>query len=150
MDDPLDVMAVIKKQSPVPVTLINTRDCFAYDLMYTEEILNLGKGRENVIKKEYYFDPSVEGGFPQNYKQTMGYDSKTDMKDINNLKVGVTCYENFFSHEEMDEMEHLIEETEQKSLRDEFLPMTAQKTFTGTTLKRTKFFFGYRYMWTRT
>jgi hypothetical protein len=28
--------------------------------------------------------------------------------------------------------------------------MTAQKTFSGNYLKRTKFFFGYRYMWTRT
>ena len=28
--------------------------------------------------------------------------------------------------------------------------MTAQKTFTGQNLKRTKFFFGYRYMWTKT
>lgn len=35
------------------------------------------------------------------------------MSDINNLKVGVTCYENFYSHKEMDEMEKLIEETEQ-------------------------------------
>jgi hypothetical protein len=134
----------------VPVTLINTRDCFAFDLKFTEEVLDLGKGREKVIKKEYFFDPSIEDGFPQNFKQTMGYNSKTDMKYINNLKVGVTCYENFYSHKEMDEMEKLIEQTEEQSLRDEFLPMTAQKTFTGQTLKRTKFFFGYRYMWTRT
>jgi len=28
--------------------------------------------------------------------------------------------------------------------------MTAQKTFAGGILKRTKFFFGYRYMWTKT
>jgi len=27
--------------------------------------------------------------------------------------------------------------------------MTSQKTFQGQTLKRTKFFFGYRYMWTK-
>ena len=47
------------------------------------------------------------------------------MKDINNLKVGVTSYENFYSPEEMDNMEKLIEETEEMSLRDEFLPMTA-------------------------
>ena len=50
----------------------------------------------------------------------------------------------------MDEMEKLVEVTEEQSFRDEFLPMTAQKTFTGLALKRTKFFFGYRYMWTRT
>ena len=72
------------------------------------------------------------------------------MKDIDNLMVGVTCYENFFSPEELDEIESLIEQTEERSLDDQFLPMTAQKTFTGTTLKRTKFFFGYRYMWTKT
>ena len=80
--------------------------------MYTEEILNLGPGRENVIKKEYYFDPSIEEGYPKNFKQTMGYNSSTDMKDISNLKVGVTCYENFYTHAQMNEMEKLVEETE--------------------------------------
>ena len=72
------------------------------------------------------------------------------MSDINNLKVGVTCYENFYTPKEMDDLEKNIEETEKQSFDDVFLPMTAQKTFTGNTLKRTKFFFGYRYMWTRT
>lgn len=55
----------------------------------------------------------------------MGFNSKTDMKSINNLKVGVTCYENFYSHEEMNELEKLIEKTEEKSFNNEFLPMTA-------------------------
>ena len=123
--DPLDIMNQIRKTGPVPVTLINTRDCFAYDLKYTEEVLNLGPGREKVIKKEYYFDPSIEGGFPPNFKHTLGFNNSTDMKDINNLKVGVTCYENFYSHEEMNAMESNIENTEQESIRDEFLPMTA-------------------------
>lgn len=31
------------------------------------------------------------------------------MKNVENLKVGVTCYENFFSADELDEMESLIE-----------------------------------------
>jgi hypothetical protein len=47
-------------------------------------------------------------------------------------------------------MEQNVEDTEKRSLDNTFLPMTAQKTFSGNTLKRTKFFFGYRYMWTRT
>lgn len=47
-------------------------------------------------------------------------------------------------------MEQNVEDTEKRSLDNTFLPMTAQKTFSGYTLKRTKFFFGYRYMWTRT
>ena len=52
------------------MTLINTRDCFAYDLKFTEEVLDVGNGRDKVIKKEYYFDP--EAGFPENLKQVMG------------------------------------------------------------------------------
>lgn len=150
VDDPLDIFTFLKKQGPVPITLINTRDCFAYDLFIKEEKLDLGKGRENVVKKTYYFDPAIEGGYPQNYKHTLGLNDKANMSDLENLKVGVTCYENFFTNAEMNNMENQVEETEQKSIRDEFLPMTAQKTFTGVTLKRTKFFFGYRYMWTKT
>jgi len=65
--DPIDVIPHLKKNLPVPVTLINTRDCFAYDLKCTNEILNLGKGRENVVKKEYYFDPTTPNSYPANF-----------------------------------------------------------------------------------
>ena len=47
------------------------------------------------------------------------------MTDINNLKVGVTCYENFYTSKEMDEIENLIEKTEERSCKDVYLPMTA-------------------------
>ena len=72
------------------------------------------------------------------------------MKNINHLKVGVTNYLNVFTHQEMNKLEKEVEDTESKSLNDAFLPMTAQKTYTGQNLKRTKFFFGYRYIWTKT
>lgn len=85
LTDPIEISSLLRKASPVPVTLINTRDCFAYDLKYSEEVVNLGKGRENVIKKVYYFDPDIDQGFPANFKQTMGYTQKTNMKDIKNL-----------------------------------------------------------------
>ena len=111
---------------PVPITLINTRDCFAYDLKYTEEVLNLGPGRENVVKKEYYFDPAIAGGYPENLKTVLGLADDADMTDINNLKIGVTCFENFYTHEQMEEMEKLIEQTEERSLKEQFLPMTDQ------------------------
>jgi hypothetical protein len=80
----------------------------------------------------------------------VGLSRETDLNDIENLRVGVTTYEDFYSNEEMKNMERCIEETEKSSLMNTYLPMTAQKTFTGSTLKRTKFFFGYRYMWTKT
>lgn len=66
--DPIDIDGYLIKNGPIPVTLINTRDCFAYDLKYTEEVLNLGEGREKVIKKEYYFDPEIVNGYPSNFK----------------------------------------------------------------------------------
>lgn len=53
------------------------------------------------------------------------------MTDIENLKIGVTCYENFFSHKELQEIEKNVEITEEKSLKDTYLPMTAQMTYTG-------------------
>lgn len=33
--------------------------------------------------------------------------------------------------------------------KDKFLQMTVQPSIVSTKIKRTKFFFGYRYMWTR-
>ena len=110
-------MSILKKGGSVPITLINTRDCFAYDLKYTEEILELA-GRKGVIKKEYHFDPDINDAYPENFKQVLGYGQDTDMKDVNNLKVGVTCYENFFSPEELNSIESQIEETENRSLDD--------------------------------
>lgn len=56
--DPLDIFSFLRKGGSVPVTLINTRDCFAYDLNYTEEILDCD--RPNVVKKEYYFNPDID------------------------------------------------------------------------------------------
>lgn len=41
----------------VPVTLIDTRDCFAFDLLAKEEVVDMGPDRRKVIKKTYYFDP---------------------------------------------------------------------------------------------
>jgi hypothetical protein len=84
-----------------------------YDLYVKETHLNLGTNRENVIKKEFYFTPEC---IPENYRQVIGLPKDTDMKNVENLRVGVTTYENFYSNEEMKNMEIQIEETEQKSL----------------------------------
>lgn len=35
------------------------------------------------------------------------------MKNIENLKIGVTCYENFWSNKELNKIEKLVEKTEQ-------------------------------------
>lgn len=65
--DPIDICSGLKKNLPIPITLINTRDCFAYDLKCVETKVNMGPGRENVIKREWMFDPSIDDGYPANY-----------------------------------------------------------------------------------
>jgi len=62
----------------------------------------MGPGRENVIQKEWIFDPSIEDGYPENFKQVLGLPKNADMKNPENLKVGVTSYENFWTQKEMD------------------------------------------------
>jgi hypothetical protein len=90
------------------------------------------------LRKEFFFE---ETNVPANF-----YKFKTNKDDF---RVGVVTYENFFTHEELKEIEKEIEKTEELSLKDAYLPETAQKTLSGDKLKRTKFFFGSRYMWTR-
>jgi hypothetical protein len=115
----------LKRNAPIPVTLINTRDSFAFDLKFIETKVNLGEGRENVLKKEYHFDPNIDFCYPDNFKKVLGMSLNTDMKNIENLKIGVTCYENFWSNKELDKIEKMVEKTEKQSLNDGFLPMTA-------------------------
>jgi hypothetical protein len=146
-DSPVEILGQLKNSFPTPLTLINTRDCFVNDLHLKETLIDMGDGRSQVIKREFFFNPET---VPDNYRQVVGAQKDFDVTKVENLRVGVTTYENFYSDAEMKNMESCIEETEMKSLQNTYLPMTAQKTFSGNILKRTKFFFGYRYMWTKT
>jgi len=121
---------------PNPMYVISTRDCFVFDLIVKSEIFEF-EGRK-ILKKEFFFH---ENNIPANF-----YKFQTDK---NELRVGVVTYENFYTSDELDELENCVERTEEYSLKDAFLPETAQKTFSGDKIKRTKFFFGSRYMWTK-
>ena len=54
-ENPNEILGQLAGSLPIPLTLINTRDCFVHDLYVKETPLNMGKGRENVIKREYFF-----------------------------------------------------------------------------------------------
>ena len=120
----------------LPMYVISTRDCFVFDLEVKEDIIEFENRK--IIKKEYFFD---KNNFPSNFPKF-----KSSPEDY---RVGIVTYQDFFSHEEICELENLTEKTEEFSLREVYLPETAQKTFSGEKLKRTKFFFGARYMWTK-
>lgn len=63
-------------------------------------------------------------------------------------RVGLTAYHSFFSEDELTSIESLCQEIQEKAEKNEFLPMTSQKTYQGNILSRTKHFFNARYLWT--
>ena len=111
-------MQQLAKATPTPITLISTRDCFVYNLHVKETVTNLGKGRENVIKKEFFFRPNE---LPENYRQVVGLPKDADVSDIETLRVGITTYENFYQNGDMKDMEEHIMETENKSSHSKWL-----------------------------
>jgi hypothetical protein len=100
----------------LPISLIDTRDCFVFDPIIDIEKLNLGPGRENVIKKTFYFDPEV---IPSNFDKYL--DPALDKNDYKSYPVGCTTFENFFGHDEMKQMELKIEETEQLCSKSRYI-----------------------------
>jgi len=133
----LSEISVNKVQNdPLPMYIISTRDCFVYDVYYIESFLNYN-GRK-ITRKEFFFEKE---NFPSNLCKFIN--------DREELRVGCVTYENFFTNEELKEIERNIDITDEESLKDLFLPETAQKSFAGKRIKRTKFFFGSRYMWTK-
>ena len=99
--NPIDIMGQLKNSVSIPLTLINTRDCFVYDLHVKETLIEYGS-RKNVIKREFYFNPE---NLPENFKQVVGLSKTAEINDIENLRVGITTYENFYSNEELKNME---------------------------------------------
>ena len=118
----------------LPLYTVDTRDSFCYDPIVKETIVDMG-GRK-VCKKEYYFDLN---DLPSNFDHFI--------KKFPDGRIGAVTYENFFSHEELLEIENYTHQTELEFFRGGFLPQTGQVTLSGKKVKRTKFFFGSRYMW---
>jgi hypothetical protein len=125
------------KKSRIPLAHIQTSDCFAFDLIVREKVIDFDdfecvqrdrQKREKVIKKEYFFCPD---NLPDNYDIFVSTETKNLLKNKNqrsnpfNYPVGITAYENFFSHEELSQIERKIEETEEKCEVRAYLPMTA-------------------------
>jgi hypothetical protein len=82
----------------LPISLMDTRDCFVFDPIVVTERVNLGPGRENVIKRRFYFDPEV---LPDNYGRYLDEEKLKEnpdlAKDYKMYPVGCTTYENFFT-----------------------------------------------------
>lgn len=164
------------------MSLINTRDCFAFDLIVREtkftRLIHPAPSKDtptkessdsqqvepiqqiNAVKKEFFFSPD---NLPDNYSEFISPETQAlirkkpeEARNPFNYPVGIVSYENFYTHEELLEIERQVETTERHCENRAFLPMTAQQTFSRCgpegskkgRLVRTKFFFGYRYIWT--
>lgn len=118
----------------LPFYSVDTRDSFAYDPIVRTEVFVVN-GRE-ITKKKYYFDPQHH---PSNFLLFK--------KKHPDYSIGVTTYTGLFSNEELLDLEKHANETEFDYFRGAYLPFTGQTSLNTKQVKRTKFFFGYRYMW---
>ena len=120
---PLNLSILLKKSSvtqlfnflinyKMPLYYISTRDSFAYDLI--EKISYLERDGRKYKKIKYYFDMN---NLPFNFKSFI--------KEFPDGFTGCTAYHDFFTHEEMLDIEKETFETEQKCLKKHFLPMTS-------------------------
>ena len=135
----VNLSSLIESKSPPNwFYLINTRDSFSYDLKVKKSYI--GRGPTRITKKVYYFH---KGDLPSNYKDWDKY------CDEDYVKTGVVVFKNCFSHATLLDLEKEALKTEEDFLAGKFLKNTAQPTFGGKgKIKRTKFFFGTRYLWT--
>ena len=126
------------KSAPNWFYLINTRDSFSYDLKVKKSYIYSGSTR--ITRKDYLFH---KDDLPSNYKDWQSH----LVGDY--VKTGVVTFKNCFSHESLLDLEQEALKTEKDFLAGRFIKNTAQPTFGGKgKIKRTKFFFGTRYLWT--
>lgn len=118
----------------IPNYLVNTRDCFMFDLKKQSKEINCN-GRK-VIENRFFFK---ENDTPSNFSN---FKQKWPDRDT-----GVVTYENFFTEEELQEIESFVDGLEDEYYRGSFLANTGQPSLGAKNIKRTKFFFGARYIW---
>lgn len=87
----------------MPIYYITTRDSFAFDLI--EKISYVNLNNRMVKKIEYLFDLN---NLPSNFKFFL--------KDFPDGRTGCTSYHDFFSHEELLEIEDCCFQTEKKGI----------------------------------
>jgi len=160
---------------PWPFYLINTRDCFRYDLIEVKKLISIGE--RQFIKTDFYFQADQ---VPEDYGVQRNAGSgfvvrKAEMNELLPLEktmgsgmswqavdgypseappgavaVGVTTFSSFFSHAELSTIEAKADEVHQNSEKGLYPPECFHPTVgKNGALKRTKYFFGARYLWTK-
>lgn len=71
--------------------------------------------------KKYYFKDKL----PDNYFAITGL----KRREGKHYPVGLTAFEDFYTHSELKDLEALVDHTEKEGERGAFLPQTCQKSF---------------------
>ncbi|KAK3266324.1 hypothetical protein CYMTET_25048 [Cymbomonas tetramitiformis] len=124
-----------------PYYLIGTRDSFTHHLQVKSTEVKVGE--RSFTKLEYFFRP---GECPPKYHQVVG---TVNEEPPYGLPVGITCYPDIFSNEELSQMEAASDELMGKARSGRLHAESFHQSGSRDRVKRTKFFFGARYLWTR-
>ena len=158
-----------KGHAHVPFYMVSTRDCFSSDIVGEDTICTSSSGRRFVKTRWFIQNKDVPSHFDTTIESLSGSSmaamivdgivsmiavAKSTSADSNRkgyrLPLGITTYNNIYSSEELDQIESKCDELHGSALRG-ILPKecyheTASKKGQ---LKRTKYFFGSRYLWSR-
>ena len=121
----------------------NSRDSFTYELVTKKTICRLAKGTD-YVRTEYFFPPDA---IPDNYRDVVPKSCYDDNLGI--YPAGVTTCTDLFSERELGEIEEKILDLERRFAM-QILPETCyDQSVNRNWIKRTKTFFGARYLWTK-
>ncbi|UPR01697.1 RNA demethylase [Chloropicon primus] len=119
------------------------RDSFRYEMIAKETICKSSEGH-GYLKTEFFFPKDF---IPDNYKDVV---LPCDYDDAQKrYPAGVTTYTGLFSEEELENVEKRVLDIE-ASLEGRLLPESCyDRSQNQSSVRRTKLFFGARYLWTK-
>ena len=122
---------------------IALRDSFTYELIKKTTVCKANNGKD-YIRTEFFFPPD---SIPGNYKEIVPSTCYNDKERV--YPVGVTTYTCLYDESELQKIEKRVEVLEEK-ISSGGLPTTSfHHSISNNVIRRTKTFFGARYLWTR-
>jgi len=121
---------------PWPLHMAEARDSYSYELVTQDASCELGS--RTGTKRSFFFPPRVK--LPPSFNHFQ--------RPEGNLAIGATTYINLFTDEELSRLEEEVKVLVGESEEGTLPPESFESAYVGTHRRRTKMFFGYRYLWT--
>ena len=121
---------------PWPLHMAEARDSYSYELVPQDAACEWGS--RTGTRRSFSFPPRVN--LPPNFNHFQ--------RPEGSLAVGATTYINLFTDEELTRLEEEVRALVGESEEGTLPPESFESAYVGTHRRRTKMFFGYRYLWT--